>query len=84
MLAERVKKWTRDWKEEGRQEGLQKGLQKGGVQAFQDFLLSEMADRFGPVPQATRRRVKSVRDLDELKRLVKRLMDASSPADLGL
>lgn len=104
MLAESVKKWTRDWKEEGRQEGLQKGLQKGlktglqkglqtglqkgrqegGVQAFQDFLLSEMADRFGPVPPAMRRRVKSVQDLDELKTLVKRLNVASSLDDLGL
>jgi hypothetical protein len=99
MLAERVMKWTREWKEEGRQEGLQKGLQKGlrkgrqeglqkgvekGIHAFQDVLLSEMAERFGPVPEATRRRVKSIQDLDKLKEVVKRLIHASSLDDLGL
>ena len=87
MLAERVMKWTREWKEEGRQEGLQKGLQKGrreGAHALQDILLSEMAERFGPLPGEIRRRIKSIQDLDRLKDLVKRLMTASSPDDLGL
>jgi predicted transposase/invertase (TIGR01784 family) len=87
MLAERVKKWTRELKEEGRQEGLKKGLQEGrqeGVRAFQDFLLSEMAERFGPVPAAIRRRIKTVQDLDELKALGKRLLAAGSLDDLGL
>ena len=95
MLAERVKKWTRELKEEGRQEGLQKGLQKGlqegrqegrqeGIRAFQEFLLSEMAERFGPVPAAIRRRIKAVQDLDELKTLGKRLLAAGSLDDLGL
>jgi predicted transposase YdaD len=71
----------------GRQEGLQKGVEKGvqqGVLAFQDVLLSEMAERFGPVPEATRRRVKSIQDLDKLKEVVKRLIHASSLDDLGL
>lgn len=79
MLAERVMQWTRQWKEEGRQEGREEG-----IRAFQDFLLSEMADRFGPVPEAVRRRVEGIQDLDELKRLGKRLLAASSLADLGL
>ena len=87
MLAERVKQWSRELKEEGRQEGLQKGLQKGrreGIHAFQDVLLSEVAERFGPVSEETRRRIKSIQDLDKLKALVKRLVTASSLDDLGL
>jgi len=91
MLAERVMEWTREWKKEGVQEGLQKGRQEGlqkgrqeGVHAFQEFLLSEMADRFGPVPKTIRRRVEKIQDLDELKRLGKRLLAASSLDDLGI
>lgn len=87
MLAERVKQWTREWKEEGRQEGLRMGREEGreeGIRAFQDFLLSEMVERFGSVPEATRRRVEEIQDLDRLKKLGKRLLSATSPADLGL
>ncbi len=99
MLAERVKEWTREWKQEGlqegRKEGLQKGRQKGlqegrqkglqeGARAFQDFLLSEMAERFGPVPESIRRRVEETQDLDELKKLGKRLLAAAFLSDLGL
>jgi putative YhgA-like transposase len=83
MLAERVKEWTREWKEEGRQEGRQEGLRKG-ARAFQDFLLSEMVDRFGPIPPTIRRRVKGMQDLGELKKLGKRLRGATSLDDLGL
>jgi predicted transposase/invertase (TIGR01784 family) len=87
MLADKVKRWSRELKEEGRQEGRQEGLQEGlqkGVLAFQDFLLSEIAERFGPVPVAIRRRVKAVQDLDQLKALGKRLLAAGSLDDLGL
>jgi hypothetical protein len=75
MLAERVKEWTQEWKEEGRQEG---------ARAFQDFLLSEMVERFGPIPPAIRRRVKRMQDLGELKKLGKRVRVATSLDDLGL
>ncbi len=91
MLAERVMEWTREWKKEGLQEGLQKGRQEGrkegrkeGVRTVQDFLLTEMAERFGPVPETMRRRVEKIQDLDELKRLGKRILAASSLADLGI
>jgi predicted transposase YdaD len=99
MLAERVKEWTREWKKEGLQEGLQKGLQKGlrkGLQkgrreglekgrreGLQDFLLSEMAERFGPVPETIRRRVEAIQDFEELRKFGKRLLAADSINDLG-
>jgi hypothetical protein len=99
MLAEHVIEWTQEWKEEGlqegRREGLQQGLQQGllqgrtegiqkGVRAFQDFLLSEMSERFGPVPETIRRRVEEAQDYEELKKLGKRLLAAASLDDLGL
>jgi hypothetical protein len=79
MLADKVKRWSRELKKEGRQEGLQKG-----IRAFQDFLLSGITERFGPVPVATRRRIRAVQDLDQLKALGKRLLAAGSLDDLGL
>jgi predicted transposase YdaD len=80
MLAERVMEWTQEWKKEGLEEGLQKGLQKGR----QDFLLSQMEERFGPLPMALRRRVEEIQDPEELKKIGKRLLAASSLDDLGL
>ncbi len=76
MLAERVMEWTQEWKEEGRQQGLLEGRQ--------DFLLSQIEERFGPVPQAMRRRVEGVQDSEELKEIGRRLLGASSLDDLGL
>jgi hypothetical protein len=96
MLAESVLQWTREWKKEGkkegwkegRKEGLQKGrkegLQKGRTEGLQDFLLSEMAERFGTVPAAIRHRVEKEQDYEELKKLGKRLLTATSLDDLGL
>ncbi len=79
MLAERVQEWTREWEENGYKKGRQEG-----VRTVQDFLLAEMVERFGPVPEAIRSGVEAIQDLDELKKLGKRLRTSSSLADLGL
>ena len=84
MLAERVKEWTREWKQEGLQEGLQEGRKEGRKEGLQEFLLSQMAERFGPVPEPIRRRVKGIQDFEEIKKLGKRLLAATSLDDLGL
>jgi predicted transposase YdaD len=87
MLAETVKQWTREWKREGMEKGLKKGLKKGreeGLRLAQDLLLSQMDDRFGPVPTAMRRKVHGIKEADELKKLGNRLLVASSLDDLGL
>ena len=76
MLAERVLEWTREWKEEGRQEGIEQGVQ--------EFLLSQMEARFGPVPEPIRQSVEQIHDPEELKALGKRLFTASSLDDLRL
>lgn len=82
MLAERVMEWTREWKKEGHEEGLEEGVQKG-VRAFQEFFISELADRFGSVPAPIRRRVEATRDIDLLMKLGKQLLAAPSLDDLG-
>jgi hypothetical protein len=79
MLAQRVMQWTREWKQEGLREGRQEG-----VRAFQDFLLSELAERFGAVPEPIRLRIEGVQDPEELKKLGKRLLAATSLDDLEL
>jgi hypothetical protein len=76
MLAERVMEWTREWKEEGRQEGWQEGLHL--------LLLDQIEERFGRVPQEIRRRVEEIHDTEQLRALGKRLLSASSLADLRL
>ena len=84
---EGLQKGRKEGLQEGQQKGLQEGRQKGlqeGARAFQDFLLSEMAERFGPVPEPIRRRVEETQDLDELKKLGKRLLAAAFLSDLGL
>ncbi len=81
-------------REEGLQEGVHKGLQTGlqkgrkeglqeGARFFQEFLLSELTDRFGSVPAPIRQRVKATRDPDLLRKLGKQLLAASSLDDLG-
>ena len=72
MLAERVMEWTREWEEEGRQKG------------SHDILLSQMEERFGAIPVEIRRRVEAIHDSEELKALGRRLLSASSLADLRL
>ncbi|HEX3128241.1 MAG TPA: Rpn family recombination-promoting nuclease/putative transposase [Thermoanaerobaculia bacterium] len=86
MLAERVMEWTQEWKKEGLEEGLQRGRQEGrreGLAAFQDFLLVQMEERFGPLPSSVRPRIEQIQDPEELKTLGKRLLAASSLDDLG-
>ncbi len=83
MLAERVQEWTREWEENGYKKGRQEGRQEG-VRTVQDFLLAEMVERFGSVPEAIRSGVEAIQDFDELKKLGKRLRTSSSLADLEL
>jgi hypothetical protein len=75
-LAERAMEWTREWEEQGRQQGLE---------SLQDVVLSLLEQRFGTaVSASTRNRILAVRDLDELNRIAKGVLRASSLQDLGL
>ncbi|HYO16827.1 MAG TPA: Rpn family recombination-promoting nuclease/putative transposase [Thermoanaerobaculia bacterium] len=87
-------------RQEGRQEGLQKGLQKGlqrgrregrqegrregEVEGMQKIALEMLRQRFGPVPQEVRRRVREISSSSELTKLTRRILTARSLQETDL
>ena len=69
---------------EGIEKGLEKGLEKGREEGKRDLLLEQLERRFGPLPQATVKRVRALTSPEELSRLAARVLDAPSLEDLGL
>jgi flagellar biosynthesis/type III secretory pathway protein FliH len=95
MLAERVVEWTREWEQEGFEKGLQQGIAKGLEQGIvkeaektigmlRGMLLSQLEERFGALPEAVRRQVRSISSAENLAQLLSRSGTASSLASLGL
>jgi hypothetical protein len=81
MLAERIKRWTREWKEEGVREGFQQGIQQGEllwkrVQTASN-LRRLLAKRFGPIPTEIELRI-SAASLEELEAWFDRAIDAQT------
>ncbi len=72
------------WADTLRAEGLEKGLEKGREEGRRELLLEQIERRFGPLPAATVKRVRSLASPEELSRLAARVLDASSLGDLGL
>jgi flagellar biosynthesis/type III secretory pathway protein FliH len=70
--------------EKGIEKGLEKGLEKGREEGKRDLLLEQLERRFGPLPQATVKRVRALTSSEELSRLATRVLDAPSLEDLGL
>jgi predicted transposase YdaD len=71
--------WSQRIAAQGREEGLQEGLQ-----AVKKILLSQLEQRFGPLPQETRQRVEAISSLDRLTRLGRRILTARSLSALRL
>jgi predicted transposase YdaD len=77
----------REGRREGRQEGREEGQQKARKEAqveMQKLVLEMLRDRFGPVPQAARQRVKGISSLPELRKLTRRILTANSLQETGL
>ena len=75
MLAERMKRWTREWKEEGFREGIEQGeLLWKRVQTASN-LRRLLAKRFGPIPAEVELRI-SAASLEELEAWFDRAIDA--------
>ncbi|HEX4963680.1 MAG TPA: DUF4351 domain-containing protein [Thermoanaerobaculia bacterium] len=74
--------------ERGRKEGMEKGLKKGRREGVEEgtrkVLLHQLGKRFGPLPEAVRRRVEAIDSLDRLTRLAERLLSADSLEEMGL
>ncbi|MFL6294135.1 MAG: Rpn family recombination-promoting nuclease/putative transposase [Thermoanaerobaculia bacterium] len=79
MLVENTIDWTQEWKDLGREEGRQEALQ-----ILRPAVLTLLEQRFGPLAEETRRRVETIGSGEELGDLLKRVLSASSLADLGL
>jgi len=70
--------------EQGREQGIEQGREQGLEQGKREVLLDLLGRRFGPLPDATLRRIQEIRSPEELGRLAERILDARSLDDLGL
>jgi flagellar biosynthesis/type III secretory pathway protein FliH len=68
--------------ERGMEKGLEKGLERGKEQGARRILLRLLGLRFGPVPEAVRRRVEAIESLETLTELADRVLMARSIEDL--
>ena len=70
------------WIEEGFHKGMDKGLdlgrQEGVRQALAEVLVEDLELRFGGVPEPLAERIHSIRELDALKGLRRKLREAAS------
>lgn len=71
-------------RESALKEGIERGLEKGLEKGKRDLLIEQLERRFGPLPEATVKRVQALTSPEELSRLAARLLDAPSLDDLGL
>lgn len=73
----------RGWKL-GLEMGRNEGRTEGRAEGERRLLLSQIEVRFGPLDDADRQRIEATDSTEELERLGRRLMEATSLADLGL
>ena len=83
MLAEQAIDWTREWKDKGREEGRQEGRQET-LKGLRPAVLAQLEQRFGPLTEDARRRIEAIDSVEEMADLLKRVLSASSLAELGL
>ncbi len=57
-------------------------LEKGVLKGKQDFLLEAGSDQFGPAPQQIQSLVRSIQDMERLKRIRARVSQAKDWKDL--
>lgn len=64
--------------------GMEMGRSEGRMEGERRLLLSQIEVRFGPLSEADRQHIEAIDSTEELERLGRRLMDATTLADLGL
>jgi hypothetical protein len=65
------------------EKGIEKGIEKGRQAGQVELILSLIEERFGPIPEATRRELDRT-PAEDLRRMALRIGSAASLADLGL
>ena len=71
-------------REEGRTEGRDEGRKEGQLKGMRQMLLRLLEERFGSLPQKTRRRVGALASARELEGLLRRALTAGSLEELEL
>lgn len=84
MLEETLIKWRDEIRKEARQEGLKEGLQEGRVLSLRKMLLQQMTLRFGRLPKPVRSRVEQITSTQELEKLTRKVLSATSLEEMGL
>jgi flagellar biosynthesis/type III secretory pathway protein FliH len=74
----------REGRQKGLQEGLTEGLQKGQIEGMRQMLLRALAERFGKLPERTRRKIGALASAEEMQGLLSRALAAGSLEELGL
>ena len=80
MLEIEKMTWADKIRAEGWRDGLEQGLERGARR----ILLRLLGLRFGPLSEATRRRVEAIDSLETLTDLADRVLTARSIEDLGI
>lgn len=76
--------WADRLRQEGFEVGIREGIEEGKEEGKRALLLEQLDRRFGPLPEATVKRVRALTSSEELSRLAARVLDAPSLDDLGL
>jgi hypothetical protein len=91
MLEETFREWELKLRQEGFRQGFVEGFRQGLREARREtakelrtLVLDILRYRFGPVPQAVRKRVREISSLSDFKKLIRRLMNANSIQETGL
>jgi hypothetical protein len=79
MLEENMRAWARKARHEGKVEGLREG-----IEALQGSLLDQLSQRFGRLPMKVHTQVKGITSLQELSKLMRKVLLADSLDELGL
>lgn len=92
MLEETLTEWwngalekgRKEGRQKGRKEGRQEGRETGQLEGMRQLLLRLLEQRFETVPARVRRKVKAIASAKELEELAKRVLVASTLAEMGL
>lgn len=76
--------WADKLRQEGIEIGVRRGMEEGKEEGKRDLVLDLLEHRFGPLSDATVKRVRALTSSEELSRLAARVLEAPSLDDLGL
>ena len=69
------------WADEIKEEGIEQGTRKG-IEKMRDVVLQLTAQRFGELPERTRRTIASITSLDDLAEMAKKVLVVDSLEEL--